>query len=61
MEGAVLGVIAWAINLLVMFMVIRYAINQSKLTEQLAELIDEVRMLRRELEKERKHIIDKRV
>jgi hypothetical protein len=57
----VIGAAALAINLLLMTLVIRYAINQSKLTGQLAELIDEVRMLRRELAKEKPRVIDKRV
>jgi hypothetical protein len=57
----VIILMAGVLHLLVLTMVIRNAINQSKLTERLAELTDEVRMLRRELAREKAQIIDKRV
>lgn len=56
-----LGIVSWIITLLLMVVVIRHAINQSKLTGYLATLIDEVRMLRRELARERQSVIDERV
>jgi len=60
-ELIVIILMAGVLHLLVLTMVIRNAINQSKLTERLAELTDEVRMLRRELAREKAQIIDKRV
>lgn len=61
MENLLFGLFAWAVNLLAMFLVIRFAIDKSELTGQVAELIAEVRTLRRELEKGRMSVIDKRV
>jgi hypothetical protein len=60
-ELIVIILMAGVLHLLVLTMVIRNAINQSKLTDRLAELTDEVRMLRRELAREKAQIIDKRV
>ncbi|AGA57726.1 hypothetical protein Theco_1588 [Thermobacillus composti KWC4] len=60
-ELIVIILMAGVLHLLGVTMVIRNAINQSKLTDRLAELTDEVRMLRRELAREKAQIIDKRV
>jgi hypothetical protein len=55
------GLMAFGLYFLLLAFVIRAALDRSKLTEQLAALTDEVRMLRRELAKEQPNVIDKRV
>lgn len=53
-------VIMFVVSTLVLSVVIRGAIDSSKLPKQLDTLIDELRMLRKEI-KENKHIVDKKV
>lgn len=61
--------ILWTlISLLVLAAVIRYAIDSSKTSKKLTELVEEVQYLRKEIKKqnennkiENNHIIDKRV
>lgn len=53
-------IIIFVIFILLLPVVIRGAIDTSKLPKQLDTLIDEIRMLRKEIE-ENKHIIDKKV
>ncbi|MBW5448087.1 hypothetical protein GE107_18680 [Cohnella sp. CFH 77786] len=52
-------IIIWAISLLVLGLVIQGAIDRSKTSRKMDLLIDEIRMLRKEI-KDNKHIIDKR-
>lgn len=53
-------IIIFVIFILLLPVVIRGAIDTSKLPKKLDTLIDEIRMLRKEI-KENKHIIDKKV
>ena len=53
------GLIVLVISLLVLVFIIRSAIDGSKTSRKLDILIDEIRMLRKEI-KNNKHIIDKR-
>lgn len=55
-----IAVIIWFLTLLVFMLIIRKAIDGSRATAQLYELIQEVRLLRKEI-KDNKHIIDKRL
>ncbi|MFS0727675.1 hypothetical protein [Paenibacillus sp. 1P07SE] len=59
-----IGIAIWIISLVVLIAVIRTAIDGSRMSRRLDVLIDEVRMLRKELKAEKnddKHIINKRV
>lgn len=56
----VIIIIIFVVSMLVLSVVIRGAIDSSKLPKQLDTLIDEIRMLRKEI-KENKHIVDKKV
>jgi hypothetical protein len=49
----------WILSLLVFILIIRSAIDGSKISGKMDVFIDEVRMLRKEI-KDNKHIIDKR-
>jgi hypothetical protein len=53
------GIFLWVLSLLVLSLIIRSAIDGSKTSRKMDILIDEVRMLRKEI-KDNKHIIDKR-
>jgi hypothetical protein len=53
-------IIIFVVFILILPVVIRGAIDSSKLPKQLDTLIDEIRMLRKEI-KQNKHIIDKQV
>ncbi|MGM0879438.1 MAG: hypothetical protein ACQEXQ_00150 [Bacillota bacterium] len=53
-------IIIFVVFILLLPVVIRGAIDSSKLPKQLDTLTDEIRMLRKEIE-ENKHIIDKKV
>ncbi|RCW50026.1 hypothetical protein [Paenibacillus prosopidis] len=53
-------IIMFVVSTLVISVVIRGAIDSSKLPKQLDMLTDEIRMLRKEI-KENKHIVDKKV
>lgn len=48
------------IVLLILTAIIRYAIDSSKTSRKMDQLVDEIRILRREL-KQQSHIIDKKV
>ncbi|CAM3949145.1 hypothetical protein L1N85_00485 [Paenibacillus alkaliterrae] len=60
MDPILFFIICLVVFLLLLSIVIRGAINSSKLTKQLEELTNEVQWLRIEI-KENKHIADKRV
>ncbi|AIQ17737.1 hypothetical protein NST99_13410 [Paenibacillus sp. FSL L8-0470] len=55
-----LAVILGLLSLLVFMLIIRKAIDDSKTSHKLDILIQEIRLLRKEI-KENKHIIDKRL
>ncbi|MEK4064382.1 MULTISPECIES: hypothetical protein [Paenibacillus] len=55
-----LAVILGLVSLLVFMLIIRKAIDDSKTSHKLDILIQEIRLLRKEI-KENKHIIDKRL
>lgn len=55
-----LVLIIWFLSLLVFMLIIRKAIDGSRAVSKLDELIQEIRLLRKEI-KENKHIIDKRL
>jgi hypothetical protein len=55
-----LAVILGLLSLLVFMLIIRKAIDDSKTSQKLDVLIQEIRLLRKEI-KENKHIIDKRL
>ncbi|AIQ58100.1 hypothetical protein [Paenibacillus borealis] len=55
-----LVLIIWFLSLLVFMLIIRKAIDGSRATYKLDELIQEIRLLRKEI-KDNKHIIDKRL
>lgn len=52
-----------ALSIIVAIIVIRYAINSSKIIIRMDAMIQEMRMLRKDVNelKENKHIVDKRV
>jgi hypothetical protein len=54
------GIIVWMISMTIIIYIIRSAIDGSRSSKKLDTLIDEIRMLRREI-RENKHIIDKKV
>jgi hypothetical protein len=54
-----LGIVVWLVSLSFIIYIIRSALDGSKSSKKLDTLIDEIRMLRREI-RENKHIIDKR-
>ncbi|MBD2871457.1 hypothetical protein [Paenibacillus arenilitoris] len=54
---AILGIV---ISLLLLSLVIRGAIDSSEATKQMKALVEEVRLLRKEIQ-DSKHIIDKRL
>lgn len=60
MDGIFYVVGFWILSLFVFVLVIRNAIDGSKSSAKLDILIQEIRMLRKEI-KENKHIIDKKV
>jgi TM2 domain-containing membrane protein YozV len=60
MEGILFVIITWIISLLIFVLVIRYAIDSSQTSKKLDDLIDEIRMLRKDIKKQ-SHIIDKRI
>lgn len=61
MDGGALyiGLFLMVVSMMVLIFIIRNAIDGSRTSKKLDILIDEIRMLRREI-KENKHIIDKR-
>jgi len=63
--GLFIMLVMWLIGALILIAIIRYAIDSSKTSDKIDSLIDEIRMLRRELKeqdmKKQEHIIDRRV
>ncbi len=57
------GIFMTALSIIVAIIVIRYAINSSKIIIRMDAIIQEMRMLRKDVNelKENKHIVDKRV
>lgn len=57
------GIFMTALSIIVAIIVIRYAINSSKIIIRMDAMIQEMRMLRKDVNelKENKHIVDKRV
>ncbi|WP_138751689.1 hypothetical protein [Paenibacillus sinopodophylli] len=60
MEPLLIAVIFLVVFMLLLSVVIRGAIDSSKLTKQMEMLNDEMRLLRKEIHQS-KHIVDKRV
>lgn len=60
MDPVLFGIIFLVISMLLLSVVIRGAIDSSKLTKQMETLNSEIQMLRKEIS-ENKHIVDKRV
>ncbi|WNS45850.1 hypothetical protein [Paenibacillus sp. MMS20-IR301] len=60
MVTGIFGIVMWIASLLVLMLIIKMAIDKSRATDKLDELIHEIRLLRKEI-KENKHIIDKRL
>ncbi|MDQ8733453.1 hypothetical protein [Paenibacillus sp. LHD-38] len=60
MDPILLSIIVFVVFMLLLSVVIRGAINSSKLTEQLESLNQEMKLLRKEIH-ENKHIVDKRL
>lgn len=58
--GIIIILIVWVISMLILVAVIRSALDSSKTSDKLDRLIDEIRLLRKDI-KENKHIVDKRV
>ena len=59
-----IGIAIWIFSLIMFIVVIRTAIDGSRMSKSMDVLIDEVRMLRKELKAQKnddKHIINKRV
>jgi hypothetical protein len=64
MAGIFMSLFLWLVGLLILIVIIRYAIDSSKTSTKFDELLDEVRMLRKEIkdqDNKRKHIIDERI
>jgi hypothetical protein len=57
------GIFITVLSIIVAIIVIRYAINSSKIIIRMDAMIQEMRMLRKDVNelKENKHIVDKRV
>ncbi|MEV5024887.1 hypothetical protein [Paenibacillus sp. LPE1-1-1.1] len=60
MDLILFSIIVLVVFMLLLSVVIRGAINSSKLTEQLESLNQEIKLLRKEIQ-ENKHIVDKRI
>ncbi|HTG70920.1 MAG TPA: hypothetical protein VL921_16795 [Candidatus Udaeobacter sp.] len=60
MDPILLAIIFLVISMLLLSVVIRGAIDSSKLTKHMETLNSEIQMLRQEI-KDNKHIVDKRV
>ncbi|MNC57776.1 hypothetical protein D3C76_133220 [compost metagenome] len=54
------ALVLWFIGLVVLMIVIRKAVDGSRTSDKLDILIEEIRLLRKEI-RENKHIIDKRL
>ncbi|GIP00521.1 hypothetical protein J14TS5_56060 [Paenibacillus lautus] len=57
------GIFITVLSIIVAIIVIRYAINSSKIIIRMDAMIQEMRMLRKDIKelKENKHIVDKRL
>ncbi|MNG41182.1 hypothetical protein D3C84_1302000 [compost metagenome] len=55
-----IALVLWVIGLVVLMLVIRKAVDGSQTSDKLDILIEEIRLLRKEI-RESKHIIDKRM
>ncbi|MEC0169391.1 hypothetical protein [Paenibacillus graminis] len=55
-----IALVLWFIGLVVLMLVIRKAVDGSQTSDKLDILIEEIRLLRKEI-RESKHIIDKRM
>lgn len=55
-----IALVLWVIGMVVLMIVIRKAVDGSRTSDKLDILIEEIRMLRKEI-RESKHIIDKRL
>jgi hypothetical protein len=57
------GIFMTVLSIVVAIIVIRYAINSSKIIIRMDAMLQEMRMLRKDIKemKENKHIVDKRV
>ncbi len=55
-----IALVLWFIGLVVLMLVIRKAVDGSQTSDKLDVLIEEIRLLRKEI-RESKHIIDKRM
>ncbi|CAM4285383.1 hypothetical protein FHS16_002273 [Paenibacillus endophyticus] len=60
MEPLLIAIIFLVVSMLLLSVVIRGAIDSSKLTKQMVELNEEMRLLRKDIQNS-KHIVDKRV
>lgn len=61
MEGFIFVIILFVLFFLILSLVVRGAIDNSKMTQNMDLLIAEIRELRKEVQEDKKHIIDKRV
>ncbi|WP_442603118.1 hypothetical protein [Paenibacillus sp. KN14-4R] len=64
MDGIIISLFLWILGLIILFFIIRHAIDSSRTASKYDDLIHEIRMLRNELknqENKRKHIIDERI
>jgi len=59
--GIIFSIIIFVLFFLLLSVVIRGAIDNSKLTQKMDLLIAEIKELRKEVQEDKKHIIDKRV
>lgn len=61
MPGIIFVIILFVLFFLILSLVVRGAIDNSKMTQKMDLLIAEIRELRKEVQEDKKHIIDKRV
>lgn len=61
MEGFIFVIIFIVLFFLILSLVVRGAIDNSKMSQNMDLLIAEIRELRKEVQEDKKHIIDKRV
>jgi hypothetical protein len=60
MSGLEIFIAFWLVSIFLAIAIIKFALDTSKTSAKLDTLIDEIRMLRREI-KNSKHIIDKKI
>jgi hypothetical protein len=60
LDIAIIFIAFWLVSLLLAIAIIKHALDTSKTSAKLDTLIDEIRMLRRDI-KDSKHIIDKKI